>query len=241
MAQGLHPVFQGPKLDWTQDHKSYDRFLDWKREVILLLDSVYATKPNAFKINLIQLWMGKKSFPLVKMWEDANELPREEINDAGNLPQTYFTKLDAFFKPKQNTMMAIREVWTNFQQGNEELNSWIARISNAIQLCEYHNLPDDVNIKDRLVRDILLSGCNSQKAKTRIMKEGAGIGLQEERQATQFEPKQVNYIKCDAKKGKKGKKPHGKKPDSSSGTSSSKKCYRCGDPFSKRTHGTLQG
>ena len=155
--------------------------------------------------------MGKESFPLVKMWEDAGDLPREDIGDAGNLPETYFGKLHAFFKPKQNTMMAIREVWTNFQQGSEELNSWIARISNAIQLCEYHNLPDDVNIKDRLVRDILLSGCNSQKAKTRIMKEGAGILLpavinilQEERQASQFEPKTVHYIKCDAKKGKKG-------------------------------------
>ena len=243
MVQGLDPVFQGPKLDWTQDHKSYDRFLDWKREVILLLDSVYATKTNAFKVNLIQLWMGKESFPLVKMWESANELPRVQVNDAGNLQQTYFDKLDAFFKPKQNTMMAIREVWTNFQQGNDELNSWIARISNAVQLCEHHNLPNGVNIKDRLVRDILLSGCNSQKAKTRIMKEGAGIGLQavinilqEEKQSTLFEPKQVNYVKYDARKGKKSKKTHDRKPmeaSTSSSSSSSKKCYRCGDPFSK--------
>ena len=75
-----------------------------------------------------------------------------------------------------------------------------------------------MTIKDRLVRDILLTGCNSQKAKTRIMKEGPGALLpavinilQEERQATQFEAKSVHYVKYDAKKGKKGKKPHGRK------------------------------
>ena len=114
------------------------------------------------KSRLVQLWMGKESFPLVKMWEDAGDLRRTQADgthDATgprNLPQTYFNKLDEFFKPKQNTLMAIREVWTNFQQGNEELNSWIARISNAIQLANYHQLPRGMNLKDRLVRDILL-------------------------------------------------------------------------------------
>ena len=116
----------------------------------LLLKSVYADKANAFKARLVQLWMGEDSFPVVKMWEDAGELPRENAGDAGNLPATYINKLRDFFRPKQNTLMAIKEVWTNFQQGNEELNSWIARISNAIQLAKYHELPDDVSIKDRL-------------------------------------------------------------------------------------------
>ena len=112
---------------------------------------------------------GKKSFPLVKMWEDTGDLRRTtpegnlDARAPENLPQTYFTKLDEFFKQKQNTLMAIREVWTNFQQGNEELNSWIARILNVIQLANYNNLPAGMTIKDRLVRDILLNGCNSQK------------------------------------------------------------------------------
>ena len=242
MAQGQDPVFNGPTLDWTQDHKSYERFQSWERQVDLLLGSVYADKPNAFKAKIVQLWMGKDSYPLVKMWEDAGELPRANAGDAGNLPATYIRKLNEFFKPKQNKLMAIRAVWTDFQQGNEELNSWITRVSNAVQLASYHVLPDRMTIKDRIVRDILLNGCNSQKARTRIMKEGADILLpavinilQEEKQATQFEPKQVNYVKYDAKRGKKGKK-HGRKPmetSTSSSTSNLKKCYRCGDPFSK--------
>ena len=243
MAQVQDPVFHGPVLDWTQDHKSFQRFEKWERQVDLLLQSVYADKANAFKARLVQLWMGNESYPLVKMWEDSGDLPREDAEDAGNLPQTYIAKLRDYFKPKQNKLMAIREVWTDFQQGNKELNTWITRVSNAVQLADYTNLPDGMTIKDRIVRDILLNGCNSQKAKTRIMKEGADILLpavinilQEEKQATQFEPKQVNYVKYDAKKGKKGKKTHGRKPveaSSSTSTSNSKKCYRCGDPFSK--------
>ena len=128
MAQGQDPVFNGPTLDWTQDHKSYERFHSWERQVQLLLGSVYADKANAFKAKLVQLWMGKDSYPLVKMWEDAGHLPRANAGDAGNLPATYLTKLNEFFKPKQNTLMAIREVWTDFQQGNEELNSWITSL-----------------------------------------------------------------------------------------------------------------
>ena len=138
MALGQDPVFHGPKLDWTQDHKSYDRFKDWEREVQLLLNSVYGTKPDVFKVNLIQLWMGKESFPLVKMWEDAGDLPHDRADAAGNLPVTYFTKLDEFFKPKQNTMMAIMDVWTNFQQGNEEIklmDSKDIKCSPTGQLC----------------------------------------------------------------------------------------------------------
>ena len=149
----------------------------------------------------------------------------------GNLPDTYFNKLDTFFKPKQNALMAVREVCTNFQQGGGELNSWIARITNAIQLCNYHQ--PDLNI--------LLTVCNSQKAKTRMMKEGEEITLdkvknipQEERQATIFKAKPVHYVKYDAKKGKNGKKlshktkSHMKKPDSNG-----KKCFRCGETYSK--------
>ena len=43
------------------------------------------------------------------MWEDAGDLPRENAGDAGNLPVTYINKLREFFKPKQNTLMAIKE------------------------------------------------------------------------------------------------------------------------------------
>ena len=54
----------------------------------LLLKSVYADKTNAFKARLVQLWMGDQSYPVVKMWEDAGDLPRENAEDAGNLPVT---------------------------------------------------------------------------------------------------------------------------------------------------------
>ena len=170
MAAGQDPVFQGPVLDWTQDHKSFQRFETWERQVDLLLKSIYLDKTDAYKARLVQLWMGNESFPLVRMWEDAGDLPRDRADAAGNLPATYINKLREHFQPKQNKLMAIREVWTDFQQGNEELNTWITRVSNTVQLADYTNLPGDMTIKDRIVRDILLNGCSSQKAKTRIMK-----------------------------------------------------------------------
>ena len=71
--------------------KSYDRYQDWEREVKLFLGSVYNANTDAYKSRLVQLWMGKESFPLVKMWEDAGDLPRdradaEEIFQPHTLP-----------------------------------------------------------------------------------------------------------------------------------------------------------
>ena len=100
MAAGQDPVFHGPVLDWTQDHKSFQRFEKWERQVDLLLKSVYADKTNAFKARLVQLWMGDQSYLVVKMWEDAGDLPRENAEDAGNLPITYINKLREFFQAK---------------------------------------------------------------------------------------------------------------------------------------------
>ena len=46
--------------------------------------------------------MGKESFPLVKMWEDAGDLRRTTAEGAvdarapGKLPEKYFTQLDEY-------------------------------------------------------------------------------------------------------------------------------------------------
>ena len=56
----------GPKLDWTRDHRCYERFLDWKREVELLFNSALTKASNAERSSYVQLWMGKDSYPIVR-------------------------------------------------------------------------------------------------------------------------------------------------------------------------------
>ena len=51
-------------------------------------------------------------------------------------------------------------------QNSMPLNEWITKVHNMVEVCEY---PTDS--KTRIVRDILISGCTSEKAKDKIICE----------------------------------------------------------------------
>ena len=154
----------GPKLDWTRDHRCYERFLDWKREVELLFNSALTKASSAEKSSYIQLWMGKESYPIVRKWTAENKLDfTRRIAADGNpvssgfLPETYFTLLEAEFKPKANRIISIIHLWTQVKQGNAELNEWISRIINLVEECGYTE-------KNRIIRDALIVGTISDRA-----------------------------------------------------------------------------
>ena len=213
----------GPKLDWTRDHRCYERFLDWKREVELLFNSALTKASNAEKSSYVQLWMGKDSYPIVRKWTAENKLDftRRVAADgepisSGFLPETYFELLEAEFKPKANRIISIIHLWTQVKQGNIELNEWITRIINLVEECGYTD-------KNRIIRDALIVGTNSDRAKEKIVRKGSDATLEEVLEILQTEystnlmvqqynseTKNVHYLKYDSRKGKakaKGKNP----------------------------------
>ena len=244
----------GPKLDWTRDHRCYERFLDWKREVELLFNSALTDASNPEKSSYVQLWMGKESYPIVRKWTAENKLDftrrvaeGENPVSSGFLPETYFELLEAEFKPKANRIISIIHLWTQVKQGNAELNEWITRIINLVEECGYTD-------KNRIIRDALIVGTNSDRAKEKIVRKGSDATLEEVLEILQTEystdlmvqqynseTRNVHYLKYDSRKGKgKGK---GKKKSSSHSTSKNsseqnsnstdKKCLRCGGKWFK--------
>ena len=64
-------------------------------------------------------------------------------------------------------MIAVMQLWSpKSQQHNLPLNEWITKVHNMVELCGYPDIA-----KDRIVRDILISGCNSKKAKDKMIRE----------------------------------------------------------------------
>ena len=80
--------------------------------------------------------------------------------------------LDKEFKPKGNRLLSIIELWTHSKQGDRSLKSWLTYIHNLVNICRY--AADSI---DRIIRDVLIIGCNSSHAKDKIIWQGKAVTL----------------------------------------------------------------
>ena len=237
-------VDSGPMMDWTRDNQIYTQYRMWKTKVELHFSSTYADYTMEQKSAFLRLWMGDEGLPLIMKWTDTGRLDFSKTSDppsSGYILQTYWDLLEEELKPKGNRLISIQELFSDkSRQGSRTLNNWLTYVYNLVESCNYGNS------KDRIIRDLLFVGCNSQHAKDSIVRKGEDIKLQEvlnilqleestqntlqQFNSTQSNPiSQVHYASYENNK-KSRKKP----PSTEQNTnSSSKLCYRCGEPYSK--------
>ena len=250
----------GPKLDWTRDNQIFLRYKKWKAKVELIFRSALSQATPEEKTSYLKYWMGDPGLPLIEKWETTGKLdysnPDETPSKEGGRPrplssgfrlETYWKLLEEEFKPKGNKLLSIIELWTRSKQGPKTLNEWLTYIHNLVEVCNYGDSTD------RIIRDVLIIGCESSIAKDKIIRRGETITLNEvieilqteastnstlrQFQEIQNKPVQsVNYISYDSR-SKKSKKPSNEQNSSSStGPTSPKKrkCFRCGEPYSRK-------
>ena len=117
---------------------------------------------------------------------------------------------------------------------------------NLVNICKY---PEDSI--DRIIRDVLIIGCNSNSARDKIIRQGEAVTLNQVIEILQTEEstrstmqqiqefqgrpvQSVNYVSYDSR-SKKSKKPSNEQnSNSSSLTGSKRKCFRCGEPYSRK-------
>ena len=253
----------GPKLDWTRDNQMFERYRIWKRKVEFIFCSALSDATPKQLVSYLKYWMGDQGIPLIEKWEstgkldysNAEETPatkggRRRILSSGYRLQTYWDLLDEEFKPKGNKLLSIIELWTRSKQGDKALNQWLTHVYNLVNICKY---PDDST--DRIIRDVLIIGCNSNCARDKIIRLGEAVTLNQvieilqteestrstmlQIQEFQGKPIQtVNYVSYDSR-SKKSKKTSNEQNSSSSNSTGStspkkRKCFRCGEPFSRK-------
>ena len=250
----------GPKLDWTRDNQMFERYRIWKRKVEFIFCSALADATPKQLVSYLKYWMGDQGIPLIEKWEstgkldysNAEETPateggRRRILSSGYKLQTYWNLLDEEFKPKGNKLLSIIELWTRCKQGDKALNQWLTHVYNLVNICKY---PEDST--DRIIRDVLIIGCNSNSARDKIIRQGEAITLNQVieilqteestrstmQQIQEFQVQPVNYVSYDSR-SKKSKKPSNEQNSSSSNPTGStspkkRKCFRCGEPFSRK-------
>ena len=251
----------GPKLDWTRDNQMFERYRIWKRKVEFIFCSALSDATPKQLVSYLKYWMGDQGIPLIEKWEstgkldysNAEETPateggRRRILSSGYKLQTYWDLLDEEFKPKGNKLLSIIELWTRSKQGDKALNQWLTHVYNLVNICKY---PDDSI--DRIIRDVLIIGCNSNCARDKIIRQGEAVTLNQVieilqteestrstmQQIQEFQEKPVhpvNYVSYDSRSKKSKKSSNEQNSSSSTGPTSPKKrkCFRCGEPYSRK-------
>ena len=248
----------GPKLDWTRDNQMYERYRIWRKKVEFIFCSALADSTPKQLVSYLKYWMGDQGIPLIEKWEstgkldysNAEETPateggRRRVLSSGYKVQIYWDLPDEEFKPKGNKLLSIIELWTRSKQGDKPLNQWLTLVYNLVNICKY---PEDST--DRIIRDVLIVGCNSNNARDKIIRQGEAVTLNQVIDILQSEesaystmqqiqdyqrkpPASIHYQSYDSR-SKKSKTPSNEQNSSSSPTGSKRKCFRCGEPFSRQ-------
>ena len=243
----------GPKLNWTRDNQMYERYRIWRKKVEFIFCSALADSTPKQLVSYLKYWMGDQGIPLIEKWESTGKLDysnaeEEDTLSSGYRVQTYWDLLDEEFKPKGNKLLSIIELWTRSKQGDKPLNQWLTQVYNLVNICKY---PE--NSTDRIIRDVLIVGCNSNHARDRIIRQGEAVTLNQvleilqteesthstmqQIQGYQKKPTGSIYYQAYDSRSKKSKVSNEQNSSSSSptgSTGSKRKCFRCGEPFSRQ-------
>ena len=253
----MNTLESGPKLDWTRDNQMYERYRIWRKKVEFIFCSALADSTPKQLVSYLKYWMGDQGIPLIEKWESTGKLDysnsretpateggRRKALSSGYKLQTYWDLLDEEFKPKGNKLLSIIELWTRSKQGDKPLNQWLTQIYNLVNICKY---PEDST--DRIIRDVLIVGCNSNHARDKIIRQGEAVTLNQVIEILQTEesthstmqqiqgydkkPTGSIYYQTYDSRSKKSKVSN-EQNSSSSPTGSKKKCFRCGETFSRQ-------
>ena len=254
----MSTLASGPKLDWTRDNQMYERYRIWRKKVEFIFCSALADSTPKQLVSYLKYWMGDQGIPLIEKWESTGKLDysnsretpateggRRKALSSGYKLQTYWDLLDEEFKPKGNKLLSIIELWTRSKQGDKPLNQWLTQIYNLVNICKY---PE--NSTDRIIRDVLIVGCNSNHARDKIIRQGEAVTLNEVieilqteesthstmQQIQSYDKKSTGsiYYQTYDSRSKKSKVSNEQNSSSSSPTGSKKKCFRCGENFSRQ-------
>ena len=139
-------------------------------------------------------------------------------------------------------------MWTHSKQGDKPLNQWLTQVYNLVNICKY---PEDST--DRIIRDVLIVGCNSNHARDKIIRQSEAVTFNQVIEILQTEElthstmqqiqdyqkrptASIHYQSYDSR-SKKSKTPSNEQNSSSSPTGSTefkRKCFRCGAPYSRK-------
>ena len=178
-------------MNWTEDAELHKRYVEWKEEVELELESSLSNRSNSVKSNYILRWAGKPARDYLKC------LPQSEFKYEGASTEAILIALEKKTKPKSNEIATFTKLHS-LKQGDMPMSESIWEARRLAELCNY---PND---QDRLIRDTIVLGVYSLRAYQKCI-DAKDISLQDcinickgedaiRMQVQECRPEYVNYI-----------------------------------------------
>ena len=109
------------------------------------------------------LWVGDKGREIYSTWE----LGAEEAKKLN----TYYTKHEAYVKPRSNRVFARYKFHHNVQQEGESFEQFLTDLKLLVKDCGYGD-------PDEMVRDRVVIGYHSTKTREKLIQEGWDLTLE---------------------------------------------------------------
>ena len=109
------------------------------------------------------LWVGDKGREIYSTWE----LGAEEAKKLN----TYYTKHEAYVKPRSNRVFARYKFHHNVQQEGESFEQFLTDLKLLVKDCGYGD-------PDEMVRDRVVIGYHSTKTREKLIQEGSDLTLE---------------------------------------------------------------
>ena len=201
-----------PKMDWT----SKDLPTAWKafrQHCEFTFGGPLKRKSEDEKCNYRMIWVGDKGRDIYNTWELT-------IDEAKKL-ETYYTRFETYVKPRSNKVFARYKFHLRVQQAGESFEQFLTELKLLVKDCGYAD-------PDEMVRDRVVIGRYSSKAREKLVHEGSDLTLEkamdiarsEEISQAQLQTMATENPSINSVKAKKQKKPVKKK--------FGKDCGRCG-------------
>ena len=186
-------------------------------------------KAEDVKCAYLLLWLGEKGRDLFSTWSlAANETDKLDV---------YLTKFKNHITPTVNPIVARYRFYKRDQQVGEPIEKFITDVRLLSQHCDF-----PVAIQEEMIRDRIVCGIVSEKAREKLLDKGAGLDLTQAISITR------NYEITQAHLADMGSNPkqtqqeidaihtrQGRKPTQQATGDNSRQCYQCGGPYNK-TH-----
>ena len=109
------------------------------------------------------IWVGDKGRDIYNAWE----LTADEVKKL----ETYYTRFETHVKPRSNKVFARYKFHLRAQQAGESFEQFFTELKLLVKDCGYAD-------PDEMVRDRVVIGCYSSKAREKLIHEGSDLSLE---------------------------------------------------------------
>ena len=161
-------------FDWTADKNVYQRWQLWSHKARLALDTMEGDNEKT-KISYLHHWLDGKGISKIKGWINSKALITQAEYDAleerdrkGKFSldkiESYFSLVESILTSRSNPLLAVEELHLA-KQGSMTSEEFYSQILEIVKRCHFPNQ----EAEDRVIRDAIFIGMNSQRTKDKAI------------------------------------------------------------------------